>query len=100
MKNHIICNFANNDEIIFFFSLMNLTNVNTQIQKCQNLLKSIDEMEKEIAEKWLFEIPIKIENNLQKKLFIIRSNHFLGMNFTEEVSWVRGYIVGSKAQKN
>lgn len=82
---------------LLFSSLTNLTNVNTQIEKCQHLLKSIEQVEKEMAEKWLFEIPTKIEDNLQKKLFIIRSNHLLEMNFTEEVSWIAEPSI--KAQK-
>lgn len=77
----------NINKLINFFSLTNLTNANTAIKKCQQLLKSIEQMEKEMAEKRLIEIPIKIEENLEKKLFTVHSNNLLEINFTEEVSW-------------
>lgn len=55
------------------------------LKKYNELLYLLEDAKSEISEKWLNDIPYQIENNLNKRLILIRSNNLLELNFTKEV---------------
>lgn len=60
-----------------------MTNCMLRYKEVLNLL---DDMENDVTEKWLNVIPVKIDNNLNKSLFVMEEDYSLKLNFTDEVN--------------
>lgn len=71
--------------IYFLFSSIGIPDTTIHMKKYNELMYLLEDIESEITEKWLHEIPHKIEINLNKNLFIVHSNDLLELNFTDEV---------------
>lgn len=81
--------------LISFFanSVAGEHNTERQVQKYEEILNLLKDIESEVTETWLDKIPSKIERNLNKSLLIIHPNHFLELNFTDEVLHFNKLIV-------
>jgi len=55
-----------------------------------NLLK---DLENDITEKWLDIMPVKINENMNKPLFVMEEDYSLKLNFTDEVSRVEKFDI-------
>lgn len=54
--------------------------------KFDEFSESIEKIESDTREKWMNVMPVKIDNNLSKSLFVMKEDYSLKLNFTDEVS--------------
>lgn len=85
MSYSVLIKTTNNKFTLCNFSSIEIPETDLHMQKYNELLYLLQDMETEITEKWLDTIPYTIKYNLGKKLFLIETERPLQLNFTDEV---------------